>query len=153
MDSKWYSGSTFWELRSGIKWRKILLTGMMGTGSHYEWYVKWLAPMESWDCCCLVRTLIFILIVHLLRLQHMERGRERRSREHMHSLYTYIVRNILIICPDIQDGKEKSLRTKIHNLSARFIGFNSHKCFPHLLLHFYLIIQKMYISLTPKQVK
>lgn len=124
--------------------------GMMGTGSHYEWYVKWLAPMESWDCCCLVQKLIFILIVHLLRLQHVEGGREKRSHEHMHSLYIYTVRNILNTCPDIQSRKGKSVMPKISIFLARFITFNIHMCFLHLLPCAYLIRQKMYKSLTPK---
>lgn len=85
-----------------------------------------MAQMESWDCCCLLQKLIFILIVHLIRLQLTGGGRERRSCVYMHSLYIYIFRNSLNICPDIQSGGNKYLMPKIYILSARFIRFNIH---------------------------
>lgn len=90
-----------------------------------------MAQMESWDCCCLLQKLIFILIVHLIRLQHVGGGRERRSYVYMHSFSMYIFRNILNICLDIQSGRNKYLMPKIYILSARFISFNIHVCFLH----------------------
>lgn len=105
-----------------------------------------MAQMESWDCCCLLQKLIFILIVHLIRRQRMEGGRERESYVHMHFLYIYIFRNILIICPDIQSGRNKYLMPKISLLSVRFISFNIHVC----LLHSFLWIEVPYSFLFDK---
>lgn len=85
-----------------------------------------MAQMESWDCCCLLQKLIFILVVHLIRLQPVGGGKERKSYVYMNSLSTYIFRNTLNICPDIQSGWNKYLMPKIYILSARFISFNIH---------------------------
>lgn len=82
--------------------------------------------MELWDCCCLLQKLIFILIVHLIRLQRPGGGGARGSSVYMHSLYIYIFRKSLNICPDIQSGRNKYLMPKIYILSARFISFNIH---------------------------
>lgn len=91
-----------------------------------------MAQMESWDCCRLLQKLIFILIVHLIRLQHVgEGGRGKRSYVYMQSLSMYISRNILNICPDIQNGRNKYLMPKIYILSAKFISFNIHVCSLH----------------------
>lgn len=124
---------------------------MMAAGKYYEWYVKWLARIESWDCCCLLHKLIFILIVPPLRLQHIEEGRERRSYMHLHSLSIYILRNSLNIFPDRKSSRNKCLMQRIYILFARLVVLifmyalcilpSEVKCH----ISFYLIKPKTYI--------
>lgn len=121
--------------------------GMMGTGSHYEWYVKWLAPMESWDCCCLLQKLIFILIVHLLRLQHMEGGGRRGAMST--SIPCIYTQNYSECLPRYTEWNGENLMSKTHILQATFISFNIHM-FSTFLTIFYLTRLNLYIFLPPK---
>lgn len=132
---------------------------MMAAGERYEWYVKWLARMESWDCCCLLQKLIFILIVHLLRLQHTGEGRERRSYVHLHSPSMSILRSGLNSGPDWERDRNKYLLPKIYILFPRLLvlifmyALCILPCELKCPIPSYLIKPKTYIFLTPKWVK
>lgn len=127
---------------------------MMAAGERYEWYVQWLARMESWDCCCLLQKLIFILIVPRTPTYGRGKGEEELSARAFPM--QAILSRSLSSCPDRENDRNKYPVPKMYVLFSRLLvsifmyALCILPCELECHIPSYLIKPRTYISITPK---